>query len=108
MTDTLIKLFGSAARVKLLRLFLFNPQHLISIEEAAIRAQVKPRDARQEISLFLRLGLLERHPRRGMMILCSDLLVDTEGMMRGLRLLRQRKHDVLLLHVLERLRVREM
>ncbi|OGC84388.1 hypothetical protein A3F55_00205 [Candidatus Adlerbacteria bacterium RIFCSPHIGHO2_12_FULL_53_18] len=67
MTDTLIKLFGSAARVKLLRLFLFNPQHLISIEEAAIRAQVKPRDARQEISLFLRLGLLERHPRRGMM-----------------------------------------
>ena len=64
MTDTLTKLFGSETRVRLLRLFLFNPRQSISLAEAAVRAQVKASEARQEINLFMRLGLIERHPRR--------------------------------------------
>lgn len=43
----------------------------------------------------------EMFPRRGMMILVSDLLVEREGLFKGLRLLRQRGHDVLVLHVMD-------
>lgn len=67
MTDTLTKLFGSAARVKLLRLFLFNPKQALGLTDAASRARVTSEVARKEVGLFLRLGLLERHPRRGTM-----------------------------------------
>ena len=35
------------------------------------------------------------------MVLVSDLLVDRDGLFRGLRLLRQRGHDVLLFHVMD-------
>jgi len=43
----------------------------------------------------------ETYPRRGLMILISDLLVGREGLFRGLRLLRGRGHDVLVFHVLD-------
>jgi uncharacterized protein (DUF58 family) len=43
----------------------------------------------------------ELFPRRGMMVLLSDLLADVEGTLRGLRMLRQRGHDVLVLHVMD-------
>ena len=39
--------------------------------------------------------------RRGMVVLVSDLLDDTDAVLRGLRLLRQRGHDVLVLHVMD-------
>jgi len=65
MTDILIKLFGSATRVKLLRLFLFNPRQSITAADAVARARVRPADARRELGLFCRLGLLEVHARNG-------------------------------------------
>jgi uncharacterized protein (DUF58 family) len=43
----------------------------------------------------------ETYPRRGMMIVISDLLADREGLFKGLKLLRQRGHDVLVFHVLD-------
>ncbi len=43
----------------------------------------------------------EVYPRRGMMILVSDLLVERDGLLRGLRLLRSRGHDVLVFHVMD-------
>ena len=43
----------------------------------------------------------EVFPKRGMMIIVSDLLSDVESTLKGLRLLRQRGHDVLLLHVMD-------
>ncbi len=43
----------------------------------------------------------ETYPRRGMMILISDLLSDVEGTLKGLRLLRQRGHDVMVIHVMD-------
>jgi len=46
-------------------------------------------------------GAAETYPRRGMMILVSDLLVEREGLFRGLRLLRSRGHDVLVFHVMD-------
>ncbi len=45
--------------------------------------------------------IAETYPKRGMMILLSDLLIDRPGLFRGLRLLRQRGHDVMVLHVLD-------
>ncbi len=50
-------------------------------------------------------GVLERvaneTSRRGMVVLVSDLLSDVDATLRGLRLLRQRGHDTLVLHVMD-------
>jgi uncharacterized protein (DUF58 family) len=43
----------------------------------------------------------ETYPRRGMIILISDLLTEREGFFRGLKLLRSRGHDVLVFHVMD-------
>lgn len=45
--------------------------------------------------------IAESSPRRGMMIVVSDLLGDVESTLRGMRLLRQRGHDVLVLHIMD-------
>ncbi|MBX3427712.1 MAG: DUF58 domain-containing protein [Pirellulales bacterium] len=45
--------------------------------------------------------IAEASPRRGLMIVVSDLLGDVGSTLRGLRLLRQRGHDVIVLHVLD-------
>ncbi|MFP6619392.1 MAG: DUF58 domain-containing protein [Pirellulaceae bacterium] len=58
-----------------------------------------PRD-KTDMHAVLR-SVAEIWPRRGMMILVSDLLTDTDNLMRGLRLLRQRGHDVLVFHVMD-------
>ena len=46
-------------------------------------------------------GVAETSPRRGMMVLVSDLLAPPEGMLKGLKLLRQRGHDVLVFHIMD-------
>ncbi len=43
----------------------------------------------------------ELEPRRGMMVLVSDLLTDRDAVIRGLKMLRQRGHDVLVFHVMD-------
>ncbi len=43
----------------------------------------------------------EVSPRRGLITVVSDLLGDVDSTLRGLRLLRQRGHDVLVLHVMD-------
>jgi uncharacterized protein (DUF58 family) len=59
----------------------------------------RPRDKTDMYGVFR--AVAETTPRRGMMILVSDLLADEQGTMRGLKLLRQRGHDVLVLHVMD-------
>ena len=46
-------------------------------------------------------GLAETLPRRGLVVVISDLLGDRDGIFPGLRLLRRRGHDIALLHVLD-------
>ncbi|MEZ6102414.1 MAG: DUF58 domain-containing protein [Pirellulaceae bacterium] len=46
-------------------------------------------------------SIAEAFPRRGMMILISDLLNDPKGTIKGLQLLRRRGHDVLVFHVMD-------
>jgi uncharacterized protein (DUF58 family) len=43
----------------------------------------------------------ETYPRRGLMVICSDLLVDRPSLFRGLKMLRQRGHDVLVFHIMD-------
>jgi uncharacterized protein (DUF58 family) len=43
----------------------------------------------------------ESYPRRGMVVLVSDLLVERPGLFKGLKLLRSRGHDILVFHVLD-------
>jgi hypothetical protein len=64
MADPLQKLFGSDARVKLLRLFLFNPKQTFTVPDAAARARVPERTARKELALFASTKLIHRSSTR--------------------------------------------
>jgi len=64
MTDTLQKLFGSNARLKLLRLFLFNPKSTFTMAEAAERSQTRSTEVRREFALLLQIGVVKK-ARRG-------------------------------------------
>jgi uncharacterized protein (DUF58 family) len=46
-------------------------------------------------------NVAEETPRRGMIGIISDLFCDRAGLVKGLRLLRQRGHDVMVFHVMD-------
>ncbi|PJE73776.1 MAG: hypothetical protein COV02_00780 [Candidatus Terrybacteria bacterium CG10_big_fil_rev_8_21_14_0_10_41_10] len=58
MNDKLSKLFGSSARVKIIRLFMLNPETVYSLKEISQRAKVPAASARREISLLKSIGLV--------------------------------------------------
>jgi len=60
MTDALQKLLGSPARIKLLRLFLFNPKQSFTLADLVERSRVQAKDARRETSLFSDIKLIKR------------------------------------------------
>lgn len=60
MTDPLIKLFGSHTRLKLLRLFLFNPSQAFTAAEAAVRARAESSVVRREMINLKQAGLLKK------------------------------------------------
>jgi uncharacterized protein (DUF58 family) len=59
----------------------------------------KPQDT-TDVYTILR-NVSENYPKRGMMIVFSDLLIERAPLFKGLKLLRQRGHDVLVLHVMD-------
>lgn len=58
--DALARLFGSAPRVKLIRLFLAERTAPLSAAEAAARTKVSSASARKEIAVLLSAGLIKR------------------------------------------------
>ena len=60
MTDPLEKLFGSPARVRLMRLFLFNPREQFSAGDASQRSRTTLPSTRRELNLLHSIGLLRR------------------------------------------------
>ena len=71
--------------------------HLDSIIQA-----LELSEPRQKTDIYQILrNVAESSPRRGLMVLVSDLLVDRPSLFRGLRLLRSRGHDVLVFHVMD-------
>jgi uncharacterized protein (DUF58 family) len=71
--------------------------HLQSIIDTF--AVTQPRDKTNMYGVLR--GVAEASPQRGMVVVCSDMLADVDGMLRGLRLLRQRGHDVLVFHIMD-------
>ncbi len=86
--------------------------------DSAVRAVVPSRSKRNHLHTVLGalrneqpakktdlFGVLRRvaedNTHRGMVVLISDLLAERDGLMRGLKLLRHRGHDVLVFHVMD-------
>ncbi len=53
------KLFGSAAKVKIMRLFLFNPGISYDLKEIAERAKIKERETNNELDTLEKMGLIK-------------------------------------------------
>ena len=58
--DPLEILFGSQARVKLLRFFLFNPSQEFTFDDMSRRARLVRRTARTEINALERAGVIKK------------------------------------------------
>lgn len=58
-----------------------------------------PKDKTDMYDVFRNVA--ETYPRRGMMVVVSDLLADRDGTLKGLKLLRRRGHDVMVFHVMD-------
>lgn len=71
--------------------------HLMDVISAM---QVSDPKDKTDLQVVLR-DVAESYPRRGLMILISDLLAPREGLFKGLKLLRRQGHDVLVFHVLD-------
>jgi hypothetical protein len=62
--DILAKLFGSAEKVKLMRLFLFNPDSAYTLKEIINRAKITGREAKKELALLMSFGIVRMKPVR--------------------------------------------
>jgi hypothetical protein len=58
--DPLARLFSSSARLKLLRLFLFNDDSAFQISDVAFRTSVPLDSARKEIKVLLMAGVVKK------------------------------------------------
>ncbi|MEI6843271.1 MAG: winged helix-turn-helix domain-containing protein [bacterium] len=57
--ETLAKLFGSETKVKIMRLFLFNPDHTFSTSDIADRVKASVGQVRKEVALLEKAGLVK-------------------------------------------------
>lgn len=58
--ETLEKLFGGAAIVKILRLFLMNQDEIIEKKDIEKRAKVKPSESTRELKMLEEIGLVKQ------------------------------------------------
>lgn len=57
--DVLEKIFGSAAKVKVMRLFLFNPNSNFNLDQVVSRARISPQAARAVLRPLQDIGLIK-------------------------------------------------
>ncbi len=62
--EPLAKLFGSPARLKTLRLFIFNQESALTLAEIALRAKLSKSAARREVSDLVAVGVLRKKGER--------------------------------------------
>ena len=60
LMETLSKLFGSENKVKIMRLFLFNPDMAFDARNIAFRIKARTSKVRREISVLRKTGLIRR------------------------------------------------
>jgi len=87
--------FDSATRVAVPARSKRN--HLYSVLQAL---DVSKPQEKTDLFRILR-NVAESYPRRGMVVLISDLFTDRGSLFKGLRLLKQRGHDILVFHLLD-------
>ena len=58
--DALIALFGSYAKVKILRLFLFNETAVFSIKEIGMQTKCDPKSVRKELASLIKADILKK------------------------------------------------
>ena len=63
--ETLSKLFGSEAKVKIMRLFLFNSEHVFLMPEIAERGKISVGQARREVGILNKAGLIRGKSQSG-------------------------------------------
>lgn len=56
-------IFGGEAKVKIMRLFIFNPGLAFSSAEVAVRAKERPSTARRELRILTKAGLIKRRTK---------------------------------------------
>jgi uncharacterized protein (DUF58 family) len=74
-----------------------SPNQIKSIVHELDQASLKQKTTVEHICH----NLAEKIARRGMICLVSDLFVDVDGLLRGLRHFRHRNHEVMVLHVMD-------
>ncbi len=57
--EILEKLFGSQSRVKMMRLFLFNPEQAYGVDDIVLRAKVIAKEVKEQIAVFEKIGLVK-------------------------------------------------
>ena len=60
MSKSIAHIFGGEAKVKIMRLFIFNPGIIFTGAEVAKRAKTSSTAARRELSILLKAGLLKK------------------------------------------------
>jgi uncharacterized protein (DUF58 family) len=119
-SDGMTKLeYGSYLAASLSYLMLKQQDSVgLLIFDTKLRTYIPPRSIKRHLHVLLKelsglgaaeetdLGrslheLAQRVRRRGLVILISDLLDDEERVIRGLKLFRHRKHEVIVFHVLD-------
>jgi len=58
--ETLSKLFGNETKVKIMRLFLFNPENVFSTKEITERTKADSSRVRKEMANLQKMGLVKR------------------------------------------------
>jgi hypothetical protein len=60
LMETLAKLFGNETKVKIMKLFLFNPERVFDTSEVGDRVKENSSKVRREINLLEKAGLVKR------------------------------------------------
>lgn len=76
--EILEKIFGTKAKVKLMRLFLFNPDNIYSLEKIIERAKENPLLIRKELLNLSNIGLIKKKKRAGGWVLNEDFIYINE------------------------------
>lgn len=76
-SDILAKLFGSSSRVKIIRLFLLNPDEIFTLKEISQRAKATKEAGRREISVLRGAGLVR--PKSGYVATAGDKKKKIQG-----------------------------
>jgi hypothetical protein len=58
--ETLAKLFGNETKVKMMKLFLFNPERIFDVADIGDRVKAESSKVRREVNVLEKIGLVKR------------------------------------------------